>query len=100
MAKTKTLPWDPAEHLETEEDMAMYLNIALEDGDQRLIIATLEDIARARRITGGAQGEGKVIGRGSGIGRLGCSQWFPGCDELFGLWGRKGRRRSRSREDS
>ena len=40
MAKTKTLQWDPAEHLETEEDMAMYLNIALEDGDQRLIIAT------------------------------------------------------------
>ena len=54
MAKTKTLPWDPAEHVETEEDKAMYLNIALEDGDQRLIIATLEDIARARRITGGS----------------------------------------------
>ena len=58
MAKTKTLPWDPAEHLETEEDMAMYLNIALEDGDQRLIIATLEDIARARRMVGITREEG------------------------------------------
>ena len=25
MAKTQTRPWDPAEHLETEEDMAAYL---------------------------------------------------------------------------
>lgn len=24
MAKTKTRPWDAAEHLETEEDMALY----------------------------------------------------------------------------
>ena len=52
MAKTETFPWDPAEHLENEEDMAMYLNIALEDGDPLLIVATLQDIARARRILG------------------------------------------------
>ena len=49
MAKTRTRPWDPAEHLETEEDMAAYLNVALEDGDLSLIVATVEDIARARR---------------------------------------------------
>ena len=47
MAKTKTLPWDPAEHLKTEEDMAAYLNVALEENDLELIAATLEDIARA-----------------------------------------------------
>ena len=52
MSKTKTFPWDPAEHLETEEDMTLYLNIALEDGDQRLIIATPDDIARARKMRG------------------------------------------------
>ena len=37
MAKTQTRPWDPAEHLETEEDMAAYLSVALEEGDLGLI---------------------------------------------------------------
>ena len=55
MEKIQTLPWDPAEHLETEEDMAAYLNVALEDGDPRLIMAVLEDIARARRMGSVAQ---------------------------------------------
>lgn len=50
MAKTRTRPWDPAEHLETEEDMAAYLNVALEDGDLGLVIATLGDIARTGRM--------------------------------------------------
>ena len=50
MMRTQTRPWDPAEHLETEEDMAAYLNVALEEGDVGLIMATLGDIARARRM--------------------------------------------------
>ena len=50
MAKTQTRPWDPAEHLETGDDMAAYLNVALEEGDLSLIMATLGDIARARRM--------------------------------------------------
>lgn len=29
MAKTKTRPWDAAEHLETEEDMSAYLEALL-----------------------------------------------------------------------
>ena len=48
MEKTKTHPWDPAEHLETEEDMAAYLNVALEEGDMSLIMAALGDIGRAK----------------------------------------------------
>ncbi len=55
MARTKTRSWDPAEHLETEEDMAAYLNVALEEGDLSLIMATLGDIARARRMATVAQ---------------------------------------------
>ena len=47
MARTTTLPWDPAEHLETEEDMAAYLEAALEEGDPSLVAAALDDIARA-----------------------------------------------------
>ena len=53
MTKTQTRPWDPAEHLETEEDMAAYLNVALEDGDLGLIMATLGDIAQAKRMATG-----------------------------------------------
>ncbi len=61
MAKTQTRPWDPAEHLETEEDMAAYLNVALEEGDLSLIVAALGDIARARRMS--------TVARDSGLGR-------------------------------
>ena len=61
MAKTETRPWDPAEHLETEEDMAAYLNVALEEGDLSLIMATLGDIARASRMA--------VVAQDAGLGR-------------------------------
>ena len=43
--------WDAAEYLETEEDMAAYLNAALEDGDTSVIAAALGDIARAKGMT-------------------------------------------------
>ena len=33
MAKTVTTPWDPAEHLQTDADMAAYLEAALAEGD-------------------------------------------------------------------
>ena len=61
MAKTQTRSWDPAEHLETGEDMAAYLNVALEEGDLSLIMATLGDIARARRMA--------VVAQETGLGR-------------------------------
>ena len=44
-------PWDAAEHLETAEDMAAYLDAALEDGDATLVVAALGDIARAKGMT-------------------------------------------------
>ncbi|HAJ37805.1 MAG TPA: putative addiction module antidote protein [Chloroflexi bacterium] len=46
--KIPTRAWDVAEHLETEADMAAYLNAALEDGDAALVVAALGDIARAK----------------------------------------------------
>lgn len=61
MAKPNTLPWDAAEHLETEEDMAAYLEAALEDGDSSLVAAALGDIARAKGMT--------EIARETGLGR-------------------------------
>lgn len=51
MAKTKTRTWDAVEHLETEEDMAAYLEAALEEGDAALFMAALGDIARAKGMT-------------------------------------------------
>ena len=57
MAKTRTRPWDPAEHLETEEDMVAYLNIALEEGDMDLFLACLGDVARARRMAAARNAE-------------------------------------------
>lgn len=59
--KTETRPWDAAEHLETEEDMAAYLEAALEEGDASLVAAALGDIARAKGMT--------WIARETGLGR-------------------------------
>ena len=61
MAKTKTTPWDPAEHFKTDEDIAAYLEAALEDGDPALVAAALGDIARAKGRT--------QLARETGLGR-------------------------------
>lgn len=61
MAKTVTTPWDPADHLRTDEDMAVYLEAALEEGDPTLVAAALGDIARAKGMT--------QVAREAGLGR-------------------------------
>ncbi|PZA06027.1 MULTISPECIES: addiction module antidote protein [unclassified Meiothermus] len=48
MKKVKLKKWDVVEHLKTEEDMLLYLEACLEEGDPALIAAALGDIARAR----------------------------------------------------
>lgn len=48
MSKTRTKSWDAVEHLKSDEDMAAYLEAALEDGDPVLAAAALGDIARAK----------------------------------------------------
>jgi probable addiction module antidote protein len=61
MKKEKISLWDVAEHLETEEDMAAYLEAALEDGDPSIIASALGDIARAKGMT--------QIAKQTGLGR-------------------------------
>lgn len=61
MANTGTTLWDPAEHLKSEDDMAAYLEAALEEGDPNLIAAALGDIARAKGMT--------QVAREAGLGR-------------------------------
>lgn len=41
MAKTETYPYDPAEYLRDDADMAAYLEAALEDGDPALVAHVL-----------------------------------------------------------
>jgi probable addiction module antidote protein len=61
MAKTKTRVWDAADHLETVEDMAAYLEAALEEGDPALFAAALGDVARAKGMS--------KIASATGLGR-------------------------------
>lgn len=47
----KATEWDASEYLETEADIAAYLNAALEDGGTSVIAAALGDIARVKGMT-------------------------------------------------
>jgi probable addiction module antidote protein len=44
-----TKPWDVADHLKSEEDIAAYLAAVSEEGDPILAAAALEDVLRARQ---------------------------------------------------
>jgi probable addiction module antidote protein len=61
MSKTKTIPWDAADALKSDEDIAHYLEAVLEDGDPALVTAALGDIARAKGLA--------RIAREAGLGR-------------------------------
>jgi probable addiction module antidote protein len=61
MAIAQTHVWDAADHLETKEDIAAYLEAALEEGDPSLVVAALGDIARSKGMT--------QIARETGLGR-------------------------------
>ena len=43
----KTMPWDAADHLRTEQDIVAYLEAAFEESDSRMIAAVLDDVARS-----------------------------------------------------
>jgi hypothetical protein len=61
MPKTVTTTWDPVEHFQSEEDMAAYIEAALQDGDPALVTAALGDIARAKGMS--------QVAREAGLGR-------------------------------
>ena len=61
MGTTKTIPWDAADHLTSIDDMAVYLEAALDEGDAALFAAALGDVARAKGMS--------EIARGAGMGR-------------------------------
>ena len=63
MAKTITTPYDTAEYLKTEENIALYFSACMEEaGDDAAFIAhALGDIARARGMT--------QLAKDTGLGR-------------------------------
>jgi probable addiction module antidote protein len=63
MSKIHTTGWDASEHLQTKEDMANYLEAALEDGDSAVIAAALGDMARSKGMSSIAESTG--LGRES-----------------------------------
>ena len=56
--RAKTLHWDAADYLDEPEDIVAYLQAAFEDGDSRVIMAALGDIARSRGLTSLAENVG------------------------------------------
>jgi len=61
MTKTTTTIRDPATHLRTADDVAAYLEAALQDGDPQLVAAALGDIAKAKSMS--------QVARDAGLGR-------------------------------
>jgi probable addiction module antidote protein len=57
----KTFPFDPARHIETEEDIFYYLEAAMEGNDPRHIARALGDVARSQGMTD--------IAKKTGLGR-------------------------------
>ncbi|MET0587791.1 MAG: addiction module antidote protein [Novosphingobium sp.] len=57
----KVLPFDPAIHLESEEDILHYLEAAMEGNDPKHIASALGDVARSKGMS--------EIARNAGLGR-------------------------------
>ncbi len=57
----KVFPFDPARHIETEEDILYYLEAAMEGNDARHIARALGDVARSKGMT--------EIAKKTGLGR-------------------------------
>lgn len=60
--KLKTAKWDAVDYLKTDEDMADYLEAAMEDGHPAVITTAIGNIARAQGMT--------AVARKAGIGRV------------------------------
>ncbi len=61
MMSLKVYPFDPAHHLETEEDILYYLEAAMEGNDAKHIASALGDVARSKGMT--------ILAKKAGLGR-------------------------------
>ena len=54
----ETRKWDVTEYLDTEERIALFLEVVFEDGDPASIAAAIGEVARARGMTNVARDSG------------------------------------------
>lgn len=54
----KSVTYDTAQYLRTDEEIAAYLNAALEEGEPALFLVALRNVARARGMTQLAEAAG------------------------------------------
>ncbi|MEJ1395421.1 MAG: putative addiction module antidote protein [Candidatus Sedimenticola sp. (ex Thyasira tokunagai)] len=47
MNSAKTASYDPKDYLKTQEDRVEYLNAALEDGDERVLLMALRNVVKS-----------------------------------------------------
>jgi probable addiction module antidote protein len=98
MSRTKTAPYDVAEHLRTPEEMAAYLEACLDeaDGDAAFVAKALGDIARAKGMT--------QVARDAGLSRESLYKALsgdrsPGFDTVLKVLGALGLRLHAEAED-
>lgn len=70
MKKETFSTFDAADYLETEADLAAYLDAANEDGDPQVLMTAMGDVIRARNVS--------QIARDSGLTREGLYKAFSG----------------------
>lgn len=70
MSTIKFRKWDVVEYLKSEEDMVLYFDACLEEGDPALITAALGDIARTKGMS--------QVARDTGISREGLYKALSG----------------------
>jgi len=58
MKPVKVTVWDPAEYLQSEEEISTYLNDVFSTNNTQLIIAAIGDVARARGMSKVAENAG------------------------------------------
>ena len=67
MKAIKLRPWDSAEHLKTEEEMVLYLEACLEDGDAAPAGPGVQDGGPVQDRARGTRGPGRPAGVGHGL---------------------------------
>jgi len=74
--KLKTTTWDASEYLDSPEMIQEYLNAAMEEEDQDVLLMALENIAKAKGMT--------ELSQETGLGRASLYKTFkPGSKPAF-----------------
>jgi probable addiction module antidote protein len=78
----KITKWNIQDYLKTEEDRQAYLDAAIEEGDPRMIMTAMHDVAKARGITKTAR---KMNVSREGLSKALNGKTMPKIDMFFGM---------------